>query len=139
MISSDDCYKKYGQPIGSNKCMVLWDVPVELEIGVIPKRIYCNKDIIQPLTESFKALIQTGNVDELITWDGCFNIRTIGGSDEMSLHSWGVAIDLNAFENQRGKIPRLSDGFVTCFTQNGFDWGGNFKRQDGMHFQLSKI
>lgn len=119
--------------------MTLWDVPPELEIGVIPKRIYCNKDLIGPLSGAFKALIQTGNVQELKTWDGCFNIRTIKGSDKMSLHSWAIAVDLNAFENQLGSIPRLSDGFVLCFTQNGFDWGGKFSRLDGMHFQLKKI
>jgi hypothetical protein len=119
--------------------MMLWDVPSELEIGVIPRRIYCNKDLVEPLSKAFKALIETGNVTELKTWDGCFNIRTIRGSSTMSLHSWGVAVDLNAFENGLGKIPRLSDGFVLCFTQNGFDWGGRFGRPDGMHFQLQKI
>lgn len=119
--------------------MTLWDVPNELEVGVIPKRIYCNLDLVKPLSLALKTLIDTACVKELVTWDGCFNIRQIRGSDEMSLHSWGVAIDVNAFENQQGQIPRLSDAFVLCFTQNGFDWGGKFKRQDGMHFQLSHI
>ena len=57
--------------------MVLWDVPKELEIGVIPKKIYCNKDMIEPLTKAFKNLIATGLVKELKTWDGCFNIRGV--------------------------------------------------------------
>lgn len=139
MICSNDCFKKYGTPTTNNKWLTLWDVPTNLEIGVIPKRIYCNKDLIEPLSRVFKALIETGNVKELKTWDGCFNIRQIKGSSAMSLHSWGIAVDINAFENQLGMIPRLSDGFVLCFTQNGFDWGGNFSRKDGMHFQLQKI
>ncbi len=139
MIYSDDCFKKYGAPAPNNKWLVLWDVPTELEIGVIPKRIYCNKDLIKPLSLAFKALIQTGNVKELKTWDGCFNIRSIKGSRSMSLHSWAVAVDCNAFENQMGQVPKLSDGFVLCFTKNGFDWGGKFSRMDGMHYQLSKI
>jgi hypothetical protein len=57
----------------------------------------------------------------------------------MSLHSWGIAIDVNAFENGLGQTPKLSAGFVKCFTDNGFDWGGVWKRLDSMHFQLSKI
>jgi hypothetical protein len=47
-----------------------------------------------------------------------------------------MAIDVNAFENGLGKKPKLSAGFVKCFTDAGFVWGGNFARLDGMHFEL---
>jgi hypothetical protein len=57
----------------------------------------------------------------------------------MSLHSWGIAIDVTAFENGLGKEPKLSSGFVKCFTDAGFEWGGTWKRKDGMHFELAKI
>lgn len=130
---------KYGAPEKHGN-MVLWDVPASLEIGVIPKRLYCNKDIVGPLSNAFKALIDTGYVKELKTFDGCFNIRYQRGSrTAASLHSWGIAIDVNAFENGLGAEPKLSAGFVKCFTDSGFDWGGGWKRKDGMHFQLSSI
>ena len=80
MVTSQQALKKYGQPSQSNPNLVLWDVPSELEIGVIPKRIYCNKDMVAPLTAAFKALISTGCVTELKTWDGCFNIRKKRGT-----------------------------------------------------------
>jgi D-alanyl-D-alanine carboxypeptidase len=139
MVTSQQALKKYGNPSPSNPNLVLWDVPAELEIGIIPKRIYCNKDMIAPLTAAFKALITTGCVTELKTWDGCFNIRKKRGLASMSLHSWAIAIDVNAFENGLNQTPKLSKLFVSCFTNNGFDWGGVWKRKDGMHFQLSKI
>jgi hypothetical protein len=139
MLTSQQCLKKYGEPSQSNPCMVLWDVPKELEIGLIPKKIYCNKDMVAPLSKAFKNLIDTGHVNELKTYDGCFNIRKKRGLSSMSLHSWGVAIDVNAFENGLGVEPKLSAGFVKCFTDAGFDWGGIWRRKDGMHFQLSSI
>lgn len=139
MVTSAQALKKYGPPVQDNPFLTLWDVPVHLEIGVIPKRIYCNKEIIGRLSAAFKALIDTGCVQELKTWDGCFNIRKKRGLSSMSLHSWGIAIDLNAFENGLGQQPKLSPEFVKCFTDNGFDWGGTWTRKDGMHFQLSKI
>lgn len=139
MVTSAQCLKKYGEPSASNKNLVLWDVPTELEIGVIPKRIYCNKDLIKPLEAAFKALISTGCVNELKTWDGCFNIRKKRGLASMSLHSWAIAIDVNAFENGLNATPKLSPKFVKCFTDNGFDWGGTWQRKDAMHFQLAKI
>ena len=138
MVTSAQCLKKYGDPTKESN-MTLWDIPAELEVGVIPKRLYCNKDLVAPLTQAFKNLIATGFVKELKTWDGCFNIRKKRGLASMSLHSWGVAIDVNAAWNGLGKTPVLSAGFVKCFTDAGFDWGGTWTRKDGMHFQLSKI
>lgn len=139
MVTSSQCLKKYGEPSIDNKNLVLWDVPTILEIGMIPKRIYCNKDLVLPLGKAFSNLINRGFVNEIKTWDGCFNIRKKRGLASMSLHSWGIAVDVNAFENGLGQTPKLSVGFVKCFTDAGFDWGGTWSRKDGMHFQLSKI
>ena len=139
MVSSKQCLAKFGEPSASNKCMTLWDVPTELEIGIIPKRIYCNRLMVEPLKKAFKNLIDTGAVKELKTWDGCFNIRKKRGLSTMSLHSWGLAIDVNAFENGLYQTPKLSPTFAKCFTDAGFNWGGNWLRQDGMHFELASL
>jgi hypothetical protein len=140
MVTSQNCLNKYGPPSESNPNLVLWNVPRELQVSVVPKRIYINKDMIEPLTQAIKNLIERKFISELKTWDGCFNIRKKRGLTSWSLHSWAVAVDLNAFENGLNMKPQLSLGFVKCFTDAGFDWGGLWHtRVDGMHFQLSKI
>jgi len=139
MVTSQDCLKKYGEPSEDNNCMTVWDVPTHLEIGMIPKKIYCNKDMVVPLSHAFTNLIQRKLVSELKTWDGCFNIRKKRGQSTMSLHSWGIAVDVNAFANCFGCVPKLSASFVKCFTDAGFDWGGTWTKPDGMHFQLKTI
>lgn len=155
MVSPTQFLAKYGHP-SQLKNIIMWDVPAELEIGVIPKRLYCNADIVKPLSQAFKNLIDRGFVHELKTFDGCFNFRPMRGYEKkyeaamkagnialaityLSVHSWGCAVDVNAFENQLHQTPKLSAGFVKCFTDAGFDWGGIWKRKDGMHFQLAKI
>lgn len=142
MVTSAQCLKKWGDPaIVENelKYMTVWDIPAHLEIGVIPKKLYCNKLIVAPLIQAFTNLIDRGFVKELKTWDGCFNVRRKRGLKSMSLHSWGIAIDVNAAWNGLGKDPVLSKEFVQCFTDAGFDWGGTWTRKDGMHFQLKTI
>lgn len=138
MVTSDDCLKKYGDP-SLEHSMILWDVPTILELGVIPKKLYCNNDIVVPLTRAFGNIIEHNLIDQLKTWDGCFNIRTQRGAKITSLHSWGVAVDINASWNQFGKPPTMSKELVRCFTDAGFDWGGKWKKPDGMHFQISNI
>jgi len=138
MITSKQALARYGDPHNEYN-MALFDVPAILEIGVIPKRIYCNRDLIAPLSWAFGLLIDRGYVNELKTWDGCFNIRATRGASTASLHSWGLAIDVNAAWNRMGALPTLSKGFVQCFKEAGFDWGGDFTRKDGMHFQLREF
>ena len=142
MVTSAQCLKKWGDPtIVANelKYMNVWDVPAHLEIGVIPKRLYCNKIIVGPLSQAFTNLIDREFVKELKTFDGCFNVRRKRGLKSLSLHSWGIAVDVNAAWNGLGKEPTLSEGFIKCFTDAGFDWGGTWTRKDGMHFQLKTI
>ena len=138
MISSKQCQEKYGNP-ESEKFMVLWDVPAELEVGAIPKKVYCNKDMVKPLSIAFKNIIDRNLVSELKTWDGCFNIRQKRGALSPSLHSWAIAIDINAAWNGFGKTPTMSKELVQCFKDAGFEWGGDWSKPDGMHFQLKAI
>ena len=140
MITSKDCFAKYGDP-SANECkfMVIWDVPTALEHGAIPKRVYCNKDLVPLLEKAFKNINDRFLAEQVKTWDGCFNIRRKRGAASMSLHSWGLAIDINAAWNGFGKKPTMSPELVKCFTDAGLDWGGVWRRADGMHFQIGKL
>lgn len=140
MLTSAQAFAKFGDPtLNEGKHMVMWDVPTDLEVGVIPKRLYCNRFLIEPLEKAFRNLIAAGLVSELKTWDGCFNIRKKKGGSSPSLHSWGLAIDVNAAWNGYNKPVTMSAAFANCFKAAGFDWGGDWSTKDGMHFQLAKL
>lgn len=143
MLTSKKCYDKFGAPGGKTegRYMSIWNVPAEIKekIPALPNRIYCANVLKKPLENALKALIDKGIASELKTWDGCYTVRKSRGLQSMSLHSWGVAVDVNAATNGLGKTPTLSKEFVSCFTENGFDWGGTWKRKDGMHFQLKSL
>lgn len=140
MVTSKDCFSKYGDPSANERrFMIVWDVPTALEHGAIPKRIYCNKDLVPLLEKAFKNINDRFLADQVKTWNGCFNIRKKRGAASMSLHSWGLAIDINAAWNGFGKRPTMSPELVKCFTDAGLDWGGVWKRADGMHFQIAKL
>ena len=57
MIASKQALARYGDP-KLERSMVLFDVPTHLEIGAIPKKVYCNKDLVKPLTQAFTNLIE---------------------------------------------------------------------------------
>lgn len=154
MITSKQCEEKYGSPadiagttvnevtIFARTWMMMWEVPHDIHdaIPALPRKIYCNKEIAKPLEQALKNLIANGVADELKTFDGCYNVRQKRGSNAWSLHSWGVAVDVNAAWNGWMKTPTMSPLFVKSFKDAGFDWGGDWKQQpDGMHFQLKEV
>ncbi len=151
MITSKQCKTKYGVPDIKNSCLTTWEVPefILLATKVLPKKIYnVNNDIIQPIELAFKNLIERELIAELKTFDGFFYIREKKGNTTPSLHSWAVAVDFNAKDNVYGlnveqlkakQLTPFSDEFLQCFRDAGFDAGGDWKKQDRMHFQLSKL
>jgi len=144
MVTSSQCLKKWGSPStreDEGAYMVVWDVPeyITKAIPEIPRRIYCNTQMIVPLETAFLNIINRGLTNLIKTWDGCFDIRRKRGRNSWSLHSWGIALDINAAWNGLGKVPQMPMQLVECFTDAGFWWGGTWKRKDGMHFQLAYL
>ncbi len=78
---------------------------------------------------------------------GTFNCRQIAGTDRLSAHSYGIAIDIAVKysdywrwhkPNAAGKRPyrnKIPLQIVEIFEAHGFIWGGRWKHYDTMHFE----
>lgn len=141
--------------------------------------LICNRLIAQDLLEIFKALYDASYqiekirlIDEYQADDdascadnntSCFNYRVVAGSDTLSKHALGMAIDINPFYNPYITYPdgneRISpagseayadrqsglahmilkdDLCYRLFIEHGFTWGGEWKSiKDYQHFQKS--
>ncbi len=75
--------------------------------------------------------------------------RKIAGTDRYSLHSYGVAVDIDSRENPMskgdpysGKIKKVHvDAALSIRNNNGrrvWEWGGSWRTPDRMHFQLDR-
>jgi len=84
----------------------------------------------------------------LVPSAGTYNCRVIAGTDRMSAHGFGIAIDLAVAESDywrwaadkggRGAVPyknRIPLEIVRIFEQHGFIWGGRWYHYDTMHFE----
>jgi hypothetical protein len=141
----------FGDPYQAQKYLVTMDFSelawpfahvLDYEGNPWGHKIYGNYILQAPLRAALRILIERGLAGELRTYDGCFNIRQMKGGSGWSVHSWGLAFDLNAASNPFGGEPTLSPGFVKCFAECGFEWGGLWEPdqyRDGMHFQLPWI
>lgn len=55
----------------------------------------------------------------------------------LSLHSWGIACDINWATNPPGSDGDIDPEIVSVFERVGFEWGGRWRHQDPMHFQFA--
>jgi hypothetical protein len=77
---------------------------------------------------------------------GTYNCRPIAGTDRLSMHAYGAAIDLNArfgdywlWANGKGGAltwkNRIPLEIVEVFERHGFIWGGKWYHFDTFHFE----
>ncbi|MGH3658938.1 MAG: M15 family metallopeptidase, partial [Micromonosporaceae bacterium] len=72
---------------------------------------------------------------------GCYSPRFIERDPTrgLSLHTWGIAVDLNVSGNQVGTGGSLDRRVVEIFDRWGFAWGGRWRTPDPMHFELATL
>lgn len=139
--------------------------------------LICNQKIAQDLVEIFSELydrqyplasvrlVDDFGGDDLASMEAdntsCFNFREVtasgGGSHKLSLHAYGLAVDLNPLYNpyvKKGNIlPQSAKPYANrknanpyridhedlayqLFTSHGFTWGGDWKSlKDYQHFE----
>ena len=69
---------------------------------------------------------------------GGYNDRNIAGTNKLSNHAHGAAVDVNWNANARGgqgDIP--ADLARSLASKHGMTWGGDWKNPDPMHFEIA--
>jgi len=164
-----------GCPVAVDDLRLLRLTYVDFDMNVQEGELICHRLFAEELTEIFSELYEAGFpiggirlIDEFGADDGlsmqanncsAFNYRTVGGSQNLSRHAYGAAVDLNPVQNpytdnrgayvspeagreylDRGDIRpgMITPGGVAhrAFTSRGWTWGGDWIYQiDYHHFQ----
>jgi hypothetical protein len=104
-------------------------------------RVTCHRLMIPQLRGALQDVVDAGLASTLNTYDGCYVPRFIERNPEnsISLHTWGIAIDMDASTNYRGIAGTMHPEVVNIFKRWGFRWGGDWKYTDPMHFELAAL
>lgn len=130
----NEIVSQFGQP-GDRGNIV--SVPMKAGPGGRTVPVQVHKKIADRLKNAFEEISAAGLSDEIKTFDGSYNARKKRGGSTWSVHSWGLAVDLNAGQYPMGTSaastsPRYKQ-IAQIFARNGFYQLGN----DPMHFQFA--
>lgn len=116
---------------------------IRTETVPILGRVTCHQVMLRQLRAALSEIEQRGLADKIDVSDygGCYAPRFIGRdpSRGLSLHTWGIAVDLNVATNQRGTVGQIDHEVVSVFKRWGFAWGGDWQWTDPMHFELAAL
>ncbi|MDN5895835.1 MAG: M15 family metallopeptidase [Nocardioides sp.] len=103
--------------------------------------VTCHKVMLPQLRSALTEVVERGLSDKIHPGEyaGCYYPRFIAGSTKLSLHSFGIALDMNVPGNQRGSTGEMDRSVVQIFKKWGFAWGGDWNYTDPMHFEMSSL
>lgn len=92
-------------------------------------RTRCHRDLMPVLRAALEELQDRGLLPALDrAAAGCWNPRTIAGTNRPSAHAWGAAIDLAPFTSDPAAVEILE--------RSGLTWGGRWLDPDPVHFEF---
>jgi hypothetical protein len=154
-VTTDQIIKKYGKPNETGAgYLVTIDLPYPMRLSwdtkVVVKRMVCHKLIAAQLKAVLQDILLAYGYEKIKDlgidlFGGCFNYRKMRGGTSWSLHSWGIAIDLDPERNAL-KTPFKDAQFSkpeyaqlhAIFEKHGFENLGKTRNMDAMHFQVKE-
>ena len=105
--------------------------------------VTCHRLMFPQLQAALTEVSNAGLAQEVRSSDygGCFVPRFIDRDPgkPLSMHAFGLAVDLNTTTNQLGSRGDMDPRVVEIFDKWGFVWGGRWSRPDPMHFELGRL
>ena len=100
--------------------------------------VTCHRGMLPALRAAMSDLRRRGLAHLVDPGDyaGCYAPRRIRPGGPLSLHAWGLAVDLNASRNPFGGRSGQDRRLVRTMKRHGFTWGGEWPTvRDPMHFE----
>ncbi|MCU1621841.1 MAG: family peptidase [Frankiales bacterium] len=103
--------------------------------------VTCHRLMIPQLRAALQEVQNAGLASTIHSYNGCYVPRFIehNPTHGISLHTWGIAIDLDAATNGRGTKGTMDPRVVQIFKRWGFRWGGDWSYTDPMHFEIGAL
>lgn len=103
--------------------------------------VTCHRVMLPQLEAALREITERGLAETIDPdqYAGCYYPRFIANSTSLSLHSFGIALDINTPGNQRGTVGEIDRTVVAIFKKWGFAWGGDWSWTDPMHFELAQL
>lgn len=107
--------------------------------GPYVTRLAVHKFAAAAFEAAFGRIHRDGLWPLLTSCGGAYTFRLKRGSRRLSMHAWGLAVDLNVEDNPMGKKGKMPKEIIALMAEYGFTWGGRWpgKSRDPMHFQYS--
>lgn len=124
------------------KLITAWDGAPVSSIMVHKK---CSESLLRVLEQIWGSAGQSQRkVDEwgMNLFAGAYNFRLMRGDNRLSMHSWGCAVDFDSARNSFGDTtPNFKNipAVLNAFRSQGWTWGGEWKKPDGMHWQAANV
>jgi hypothetical protein len=120
-------------------------VQASIAIAEVPilGSVTCHR-LLLPQLHAALSEVQRRGLSELINprdYGGCYVPRFIDRdpSRALSMHAFGLAVDLNVSSNQLGTKGNMDPRVVEVFERWGFVWGGRWSTPDPMHLELARL
>lgn len=154
-----ECDKFYGNPRGRNgQASGAWESSNLVRITPPFKMTFAGKPVSsirihKKCADSFLRILndifeKSGKNQKVIDksgfslYGGSYNYRLMRQSNQLSMHSYGCAIDFDPGRNGMGdKTPNFANypWIIGAFEKEGWVWGGRWSNPDGMHFQAARV
>lgn len=145
----------YGEP-GSPACTagmvnLAYPMRVAWDKSQIIRRFRCHEKVAGTFERVFSRALDAYGLAEiqrlgLDLFGGCYNFRPMRGGNNWSMHSWGIAVDLDPERNQlkwgRDKAVFAKPEYVPFWKiieDEGLVSLGRVKNFDWMHFQAARL
>lgn len=145
----------YGEPGGPACTAGMVDLPYRMRIAWAPKdtitRFRCHTKVEKAFERIFAATLTHYGESKiqalgLDLFGGCYNLRQMRGGKSWSMHSWGIAVDLDPARNQlkwgRDRAVFAKPDYAKFWEiveSEGMLSLGRVRNCDWMHFQAARL